>query len=344
MATGRIEDFDKILAEELEQNKPFTSEEKKSRRRIQRRIRYWQQKTDTMADKNSEATAATAGTAKRAPVDLFSKFDEHVAKRAKQYENDKESEDRILELLRKQGDRIDAFQQEHNKHLETHGDRIDAFQQAHNKRMETQRREHEEDHIVFLELAKGTGYKEPTPAVVPTVYDTPMRPTRSVTPNDFMSTPSRRQLSQAWQPKATPRRIDMGTIDEEKESGAKEESVRYALLTCKDDEGGSSLFRGSFIAGAIDGMAQVLDCTVTLQRGKIVPIKYIDMGLQMTDDSDSLVAFDTEPIQFISSHGSYLLGKAKFGNTFTFGTTFLIPECLSERPSSVWTWKEIHMP
>lgn len=309
----RIQDFDKLLVEQFEQDKPLTAEQKARGKRIRNKAKYWGDKVEQakMDNKNDP-------TAKR-PVDVLAKFEEQVAKRAKQHDDDEKNENNILHLLTKQAEFINQ-----------QGDRIDAFQRSHNNRVEAKQREYEEDRQVFLALVKGTGLKEPTPAVIPTVHDTPLRPknTRSVTPDDFLATPARRQLSKAMSevPVTGPHRIDfskaasmpnMGTIDEDEELNVygDEKLFDYAIVVCKDTDGGSELLRGHFEGRRIDGFAQVLDCAVTLQQGKVVPVQFIDQGMKMSQEA--LIPLETEePIQSIMSHGSILLAKSAVGNFF----------------------------
>ena len=106
----------------------------------------------------------------------------------------------------------------------------------------------------------------------------------------------------------------------------KEPSLKYTLVTSFLGSDNMQLFQSSFSGKKVDGIAQVLDCLVTLQGGMIVPIKFLKKtpssvmkrvtsffgaaGHQLELSDNELVTLQAgEPIKEIYSNGSTLMAK-----------------------------------
>ena len=255
--TERVKDFDKLLAEQVKQECESRAQQKSSNSaaRIERH------RENSSSEKKEEE-------ASKARVRMKLSYQQ-----AKMSSNRKRPAKEMA---------LDLFQQVAQKHAKQ-----DAERQAHHRAITEgllkqqdesqreaafQRRKQLEDRQVILQLVdiEEEGRTEDDPTPIASIFDTPMRPKSAAAVDaDFMATPAR--LDFKSQLTLNPSMLKIETIDEEEEFT--ESIPQMRIVTAAFQDGNMELFE-STVSAKMDGFAQVMDCSVSLQNGIIVPVNF----------------------------------------------------------------------
>lgn len=302
----RIKDFSKLLENQIKEDGTHipSREERLSRKRETKRVLYHKKKNKMSSNSNGGNGNDKRPAAKR-PAATLEKF-RQMSQSHMEEDTDMDEQNKIL-----------------TNALAAHAQEV-ANQHEHKRR-----KQHEDRQFYMMITGVAVqGTTSTAPEVVPTVYDTPMRPAvRAVSPADFVGTPHRNEIKQQNRNgNRAPIAFDLGIATAIPEGSEFVPPLfEYKVAISRHDgkgDGTVEFFHSSFsTAERVHGFVQVLDCAVALKGGMVVPVKFLKenrpsmmgrlYGASATltiDDLDQPLEV-SEPISAISSYGDLLLAK-----------------------------------
>ena len=320
--TDRVSNFQELLAQEVSK----LNKEREEKQKAQKKGRQdrWQSNLSEEQEQKRKEKRRINRRANYALNQDMSSSSNLLGKR--------NAADLALELMKKNSEKHLKQDEEYKAQSLRITEGLLEQQAENNRERAFQRRKQDEDRQVVMRLIdiKENGHSEPAPEPVLTSYDTPLRP-KQVTPraSEIMSTPIRLEFKS----KTLARQPSVATIAEEVEVAQTVPEEMFINIVCFDEASMES-FTGSVLVRDIKGFAQVIDCSVSLQDGMVIPLKYLKKiapsGIKYVTSvltatvprhtleftSDGLVPLKVEePVTKIMSQGPYLLAKG-IGNWY----------------------------